>query len=502
MTIVETRAGKVEGFERNDVHQFRGIPYAAPPVGRRRWLAPALEPPWSGVRDATRFSPEAAQGPFPLAEMMGGTPPERSEDSLTLNVFTPGIDEPRRPVLVWIHGGAFMNGSGSTPWYDGTHFARHGDVVVVTLNYRLGPFGFLHLADLFGPEMAGSGNAGLLDQIAALEWVRDCIGAFGGDPARVTVFGESAGAGSVGTLLGTPAAAGLFGVAAAQSGAASWAVTTEQANDVTHLVCDGLGVRPGDLDALYATSTEQLVDVVARYRSWVANRPRMPFAPVVDGVALPRRPLDAIRAGSAADVRLLTGTNTDEMTLFHLADPGYAAIDEAEVRRRVQAWLPVSDPDAVVAGYRNAFPDATPPRLWSEISTDAVFRIPAIRMAEAQHGHAAVWMYLFAWPSRAFGGALRSTHALEIPFVWDNLHKGGSELFTGPGEERQSIADAMHHAWIGFAADGTPDHAGIPPWPAYDPTRRATMRFDGATTVVDDPAGATRALWDEHAPEA
>lgn len=500
MSTVETRAGLVEGFERDGVHQFRGIPYAAPPIGRRRWQPPTREEPWTGIRDATRFSPESAQGPFPLAEMMGGKQPERSEDSLTLNVFTPGTDEPRRPVLVWIHGGAFMNGSGSTPWYDGTRFAQHGDVVVVTLNYRLGPFGFLHLADLFGPEVAGSGNAGLLDQIAALEWVRECIGAFGGDPEQVMVFGESAGGGSVGTLLGTPAARGLFRRAVAQSGAASWAVSTDAATEVTGLVCDALGVRPGDLDALYDASTEDVVAAVQQYRAWVANRPRMPFAPVVDGVVLPRAPLAAIADGSAAGVELLTGTNTDEMTLFHLADPGYGAIDEAEVRRRVREWLPAGDPDALVDGYRAAMPDASPPLLWSAISTDAVFRVPAIRMAEAQHPHAPVWMYLFSWPSRAFGGALRSTHALEIPFVWNNLHKGGSELFTGPGEERQAIADAMHRAWIGFAAAGAPGHSGIPAWPGYEPVRRATMRFDTVPELVDDPAGATRALWDDHVP--
>ncbi|HEX5613697.1 MAG TPA: carboxylesterase/lipase family protein [Acidimicrobiia bacterium] len=502
MTIVDTRAGKVEGFERDGIHQFRGIPYAAPPVGPLRWRPPVREEPWSGVRDATRFSAESAQGPFPLAQMMGGTPPERSEDSLTLNVYTPGTDEPRRPVLVWIHGGAFMNGSASTPWYDGTRFAQHGDVVVVTLNYRLGPFGFLHLADLVGPELAGSGNAGILDQIAALEWVRDCIGAFGGDPDQVMVFGESAGAGSVGTLLGTPRARGLFTAAVPQSGAASWAVSSDDATAVAELVCAALGVKPGDLDALYATTTDQLVDTVQQYRSWVANRPRMPFAPVVDGVVLPAPPLDAIRAGSAAGVRLLTGTNTDEMTLFHLADPGYATIDEAELRRRVGEWLPFADPDAVVAGYRAALPDATAPLLWSAISTDAVFRIPAIRLAEAQSAHAPTWMYLFSWPSTAFGGALRSTHALEIPFVWDNLHKRGSEMFTGPGEERQAIADAMHRAWLAFASTGTPDHPGIPTWPTYEPTRRATMGFDETIEVLDDPSGDTRALWDTHAPDA
>src|SRR5258708_33152503 len=193
MTIVATRSGKVEGFERDGVHVFRGIPYAAPPVGSRRWQPPQREEKWAGTRDAGSFSPQAAQTEFALATIMGESQPANSEDSLYLNVWTPGCDDARRPVMVWIHGGAFIWGSGDTPWYDGTKFAVHGDLVVVTINYRLGPFGFLHLADLFDGAFAGSGNAGILDQIAALEWVRDCIAAFGGDPERVTVFGESAG---------------------------------------------------------------------------------------------------------------------------------------------------------------------------------------------------------------------------------------------------------------------------------------------------------------------
>src|SRR5690242_13095256 len=190
MTIVATRSGKVEGFEDRGIQVFKGIPYASPPVGRLRWRPPQPEQAWDGVRDATKFSAQCAQSPFAMTQMMGGEPPVVSEDSLYLNVWTPGCDDAKRPVLFWIHGGAFIWGSGDTPWYDGTKFAQHGDVVVVTINYRLGPFGFMHLADLY-PELEGSGNLGILDQIAALAWTRDCIAAFGGDPDRVTIFGES-----------------------------------------------------------------------------------------------------------------------------------------------------------------------------------------------------------------------------------------------------------------------------------------------------------------------
>src|SRR5258708_5850718 len=274
MAIVETRSGKVEGIERNGVQVFRGIPYAAPPVGSLRWQAPRREEPWAGTREAAEFSAQSAQTEFALAKMMGETQPPYSEDSLYLNVWTPGCDAASRPVMVWIHGGAFIWGAGDTPWYDGTKFAVHGDVVVVTINYRLGPFGFLHLADLFDGAFAGSGNAGLLDQIAALEWVRECIAAFGGDPDRVTVFGESAGAGSVGALLGTPAARGLFRAAIPQSGAASWVSTRERATDIAARVVENLGVRAGDSEALLAAPPDAGPGSVAAFRDdGVAARP-------------------------------------------------------------------------------------------------------------------------------------------------------------------------------------------------------------------------------------
>ena len=285
----DTRSGKVEGFERDGVHVFRGIPYAAPPVGSRRWQPPRREEPWAGTRDAGSFSPQSARTEFALATLMGESQPANSEDSLYLNVWTPGCDDARRPVMVWIHGGAFIWGSGDTPWYDGTKFAVHGDLVVVTINYRLGPFGFLHLADLFDGAFAGSGNAGILDQIAALEWVRECIAAFGGDADRVTVFGESAGAGSVGTLLGTPAARGLFRGAIPQSGAASWVSTRDRATDIAARVVENLGVRAGDSEALLATPTDAVLGAMPAFRE--DGVAALPFQPVVDGTVLNEPPL-------------------------------------------------------------------------------------------------------------------------------------------------------------------------------------------------------------------
>src|SRR4051794_20179088 len=243
--IVDTRSGKIEGTEDDGVLVFRGIPFAAPPVGARRGLPPQREEPWAGVRSCTERAPYLSQNDMMLEQMLGSQDIGKDEGALVLNVFTPGLDG-ARPVMVWIHGGAFVFGSGSTPWYDGERFAQHGDVVVVTINYRLGPLGFLYLGDWLGDDYAESGNAGVADQIAALEWVRDCIGAFGGDPQQVTIFGESAGAGSVGTLLGTPRANGLFGRAILQSGAASWGLDLDVAATNTEKVMQALGVARGD----------------------------------------------------------------------------------------------------------------------------------------------------------------------------------------------------------------------------------------------------------------
>jgi para-nitrobenzyl esterase len=429
--------------------------------------------------------------------LTGAPETAKSEDSLYLNVWTPACDDAHRPVLVWIHGGAFMFGSGSTPWYDGTNFARNGDVVVVTINYRLGPLGYLHLADLFGDEFEGSGNLGLLDQIAALEWVRDSIAGFGGDPDDVTIFGESAGAGSVGTLLGTPAAKGLFRKAVAQSGAASWWATREGATEITAALISRLGVRPGDAEALRALGWEQLVAAASELGTAVGNG-RLPFQPVVDGVVLPSPPLERIAAGDAAGVHLVVGTNRHEMTLFNLIDPSLAQADDAAIAQRVERFAP-RDPAQLLAEYRSRRPDATAAEVWTDLASDAVFRIPAIHLAEHQLPHGPVWMYLFTWESPVFGGLLRSTHALEIPFVFDNVDREGVEMFTGTGPGRGGLARRMHAAWIAFARTGDPNHPDLPEWPRYDTARRPTMRFDTACEVLEDPMGEDRRSW---SPEA
>jgi para-nitrobenzyl esterase len=428
-----------------------------------------------------------------LEQMMGGNTPAQSEDCLYLNVWTPSTTG-KRPVMVWIHGGAFMFGSGSTPWYDGTRFATNGDVVLVTINYRLGPLGFLHLGDLFD-DMEHSGNLGILDQIAALGWVRDSIAGFGGDPDDVTIFGESAGAGSIGTLLGTPAAQGLFRQAILQSGAASWGLPRDLATDNARRVLAELGIEPGDRDSLLAADADAIVAAGSTLGTEVSGG-SLPYAPVHDGTVLPQPPIDAIAAGMSAGVRVLCGTNADEMTLFAIIDPTLNDLDDEQVATRLAAFDPTIDPVALVRAYSDRNESADFRAVWIAMASDAVFRIPAIRLVEAHLEHGDAWMYHFTWATPVFGGVLGSTHALEIPFVFDNLHQPGVPMFTGEGPERAELARRMHATWLAFVRQGHPEHDDIPAWPRYDLERRPTMRIDEAWELVHDPDGEVRKHWE------
>jgi para-nitrobenzyl esterase len=484
MTQAETRSGTVEGIEKDGVLQFRGVPFAAPPVGDLRWRPPQAAEPWSGVRPARQFGPIAPQGRSPIAIFPQPAEVEISEERcLTLNVYTPGTGGPLRPVLVWVHGGGFTGGSGRNPWYNGTSFARNG-VVVVTVNYRLGALGFLHLGD----DLTGSGNCGVLDQVAALEWVRDNIAAFGGDPARVTIFGESAGGMSVGALLGMPAASGLFQQAIPQSGAASNFQSVEQASEVA----EQMVAKLGGLDALRAAPWERLLEAQGELVAERRPGSPLPFMPVVDGVVLPRPPLESVAAGSAAPVRLLAGTNRDEMTLFLLSGPNGFDLTEDSAVQRLERGSPGAG-RSLYDAYRAVLgTDARPSDVWVAVESDRVFRIPAIHLASAQARHTPdVWMYLFTYESPALDGALRSCHALEIPFVWNVVSTPGFEGFTGSGPEADALAAEMHRDWIAFAMSGDPG------WDRYDTARRATRVFGPGAGVAEDPTGATRVLWDE-----
>jgi para-nitrobenzyl esterase len=503
--IVTTTLGRLEGIERKGAWQFRGIPFAAPPVGERRFRPPAPPEPWDGIRSAAEFGPVSWQSMGGTAQLLGDGERETSEDCLFLNVTTPACDDGARPVMVWIHGGGFVNGSGSVPWYDGTRLVTRGDVVVVSINYRLGAFGFLWLGDL-DPGRRSSGVNGLLDQVAALQWVHDNIAAFGGDPANVTVFGESAGAMSVSTLLALPAARGLFHKAVAQSGAASNTFSPKVASEITSAMMSRLSIT--DLDGLLAAEPEALLEAAAKVTGEIFHDPgrisgptgialAMAFQPVVDGEWLPSDPLDAVLAGESTDVPLLAGTNLDEWNLFRLMSP--SGLDHPQLLERLDRLF--GEGHLIHDTYAANRPGATPDDLWSAVLTDATFRIPAIRLLEARAAGGVTsptFQYLFTWRTPAFGGVAGSCHALEIPFVFATLGNAGAELFFGgpAGPELWALSEAMQDAWLAFARTGDPGHDAIPGWPSWSADERSVLRFDVECRVEVDPYGDERALWE------
>ncbi|HXW33667.1 MAG TPA: carboxylesterase/lipase family protein [Acidimicrobiales bacterium] len=495
--IVRTNTGRIQGVDKDGVVLFAGVPFAAPPTGPRRFKPPEPHAGWDGVLDATRFGKVSVQTGDSLGSIGLARAPDWSEDCLFLNIQTPAVDDALRPVMVWIHGGAFVNGTGAIPWYDGSGFVIRGNIVVVSINYRLGALGWLYLGHL-DPAFASSGNNGLLDQIAALDWVRDNISAFGGHPDNVTIFGESAGAMSVGTLLGTPAASGKFAKAIAQSGAAH---NVSKPADAAVVADALLAEIDGGLDTLLGAGPEQILEAqtavsvatsTGRLKSRSTSASGLPFGPVVDGTVLPRPPHDAVREGSVPSVPLIVGTNRDEWNLFALMA---GDVDDADkLRRRVGRVT--TRPGSLISEYRKALPTATHGELFGAIMTDRVFRVPAIRLAEAQSQHQPenTFMYLFEYASTAFDGKLGSCHALEIPFVFDTLDKPGVELLTGQ-DPPKSLATCMHEAWTSFARSGVPETAAAPPWPPYGSDVRATMHFDVQSRIEKDPGSRERLAW-------
>ena len=492
------RQGELRGSEHHSVLRFAGIPYAAPATGALRFRRPEPPEPWSGVRDASAFGPIAPQQNL-MATMLGIEPEPQDEACHFLNVFTPQIDDARRPVLVWFNGGAFVMGSGSQPGYEGSRLAGPGGVVGVTGNYPLGALGFLHLAE-HDPDHPDAGNLGILDQIAALRWVRDNIEAFGGDPDNVTIFGESAGGMSVGTLLGTPEAQGLFHKAIPQSGAAHNVSDTSHAAGITEAFLAKTGID--SVEDLKRLRVEQLLEVQADFvlsfftgidrHTDDRNGVRIPFQPVADGVVLHRRAIDHVAAGSAAGVPILVGTCRDEWPLFPCRAP--AELDDAGLEARLAKVF--HDPADAAAVYRSSLPGSTPKDLFGAAVTDLTFRIPAIRLAEAAHANGSdVYAYQFTWESPAMGGGFGACHALDVPFVFGTTEAAGLGILLGDAPP-VSLVDAMQESWLAFARTGDPSNDRLGRWPTYEPERRQTMRLDEATEVLEDPESERRDLWE------
>ncbi|MET8162614.1 carboxylesterase family protein [Sphaerisporangium sp. NPDC005289] len=484
---VRTTAGVLRGGREAGLAVFRGIPFAEPPVGALRFAAPRPVRGWDGVRPAVAYGP-----PPPQAGVLGGSQDAAGDDWLTLNVWTP---EPgpaaALPVMVWIPGGGYAMGDSSLPEYDARHLAVSG-TVVVTLNYRLGIEGFA----LIGGAPA---NRGLLDQVAALRWVRDNIRGFGGDPDRVTVFGESAGGGSVAALLAMPLAAGLFHRAVAQSVPGTF-FSPELAADIAAACAAELGVEPtvSGLSAVAPARLPAAGDAIhAKMAQWrerwgqITHRP-IPFAPVVDGDVLPATPWQALADGAARDIALLAGHTRDEHRLFSLIDGVLGQVTPEQTDTALRMLAP--GPDGA-RRYREAFPAASDEELYELVNSDWLFRMPSLHLAEAQiAGGGRAHLYELTWPAPGWGGALGACHGLDVPLVFGNLSSGRPATLIGapPSSEAEELSARMRGAWTAFAAHGDPG------WPAYDTGRRLAQIFDTPSTVTAYPEDASRLLWQDH----
>ncbi len=505
--VVETTSGAVRGVDRGGLRSWRGIPYAAPPVGPLRFARPQPPEPWADVRDATEYGHAA-----PQHENKAVTLPEGitlSEDCLTLNVLAPPADDTTqdaashpRPVLVWVHGGAYVAGTASQPLFDGTHLVQNGDVVYVSLNYRLGALGFLDFSGLAESEgETFDTNLGLRDVLAALTWVQHNIAAFGGDPGNVTLFGESAGGGCVTTLLTSPAASGLFHRAIAESSPATSVYDQQRAKRIAAQFLDLVGVAaPADLRSIDAQHLAQVAfDLVA---STSAKEPgTLAIAPVVDGDVVPEHPIDAYLAGRQLAVPLIIGTNRDEASLFRLMKSPLMPITQDSVHAmfaQIVAERPELAEAASEARIEGAYPTFPHHRTPAEVSRDAGFRMPSIWLAAAHSRVAPTRMYRFDHSTpmlRVLG--IGATHGAEIAYVFGNLRisKKDFSFDLGGLAEAHRISAVLQQRWLGFARDGRPDAEGAPAWPLYEAATRSTLLIDHGEKIVDDPDAAVREAW-------
>jgi len=489
---VEAASGRLAGLRKDGITRFKGIPFAKPPIGPLRWRMPQAPEPWTGVRDATKFGTVSPQAPTQLESLMGMTMGEQSEDCLFLNIWTPGCDAAKRPVMVWIHGGAFVIGAGSQGVYNGKAIAAR-DVVIVTINYRLGAFGFLDLSGASDGRCPGTGAEGLADQILALHWVKENISQFGGDPGNVTIFGESAGGMSVGALLASPAARGLYRKAIPQSGAAHIGYDKERSARVGRAMLDLLDIAPESaeraVDVPYGAIIRAQIAVLADSRDGHDERKlgRLPFQPAIDGGVLTQRPIDAIRQGCAKDIAVMSGTTLEEWKLFTAANPRLRMMTTKNFNERIAHLAGDAAADMLAA-----YAEGSPFERFNAMMTDKVFTVPAIKLLEAQSAHAPAFGYRFDWRSPILGGIMGSCHALELGFVFGTYRERLAGAFFGTGPAADALSEAMIGAWVNFARTGDPG------WRGYDKAERATMIFgDGAPHIADAPNDARRAAWEK-----
>ena len=496
--VGNTSAGKIRGVVVDGVKVFKGIPYGAPTSGKNRFMPPVKPAGWTGIRDALAYGPTAPQ----VGDNSGtgaGSPTLQTEDCLVLNVFTPGLSDGRkRPVMVWLHGGGFATGSGSGRILDGTSLAHAHDVVVVTINHRLNVFGYTYLGDAMGSDFALSSSVGLLDIIASLEWVRDNISGFGGDPNLVTIFGQSGGGRKVATLMSMPGAKGLFHRAIIESGALLRLTTREDAVKYTDLLLAELGLKKGQVQELQSVPMARLLaandavqkKITIREPGGVAN------SPMVDGKAIPGHPWDPKGPALSSNIPLLIGYAHTEETLYDRPTPEKLALDEAGLRERASKRLG-GDPTAAIEAFRKAHPEASPWDLWILMATDhprgTYSRELAKRKAE-QRG-APAFFYRYDWETPEGGGHMRSPHTIEIQFVFNNIKIAGPLISKMP--EAYALAEKTSAAWAAFARTGDPNTPKLPKWPAYSATSRETMLFNNECRVVADPDRGPRLVMEQ-----
>jgi para-nitrobenzyl esterase len=502
--IAETRYGKVRGFVHRDTFVFKGIPYGASTARDARFMPPSKPAPWTGVRSTLAYGFASPQVPpehwdkDEVAFVYEWNPGAQGEDCLRLNVWTPGLDQRRRAVMVWLHGGGFSVGSGNEMnVYDGENLARH-DVVVVSLNHRLGAVGFLDLSSVGGERFAASANAGLLDIVAALEWVRDNVAAFGGDPGNVTVFGQSGGGGKVNALLASPRARGLFHKAIVQSGSMRRMLTPEFSARLADALLREAGVGKDRLDALQQMPFDRFVAAAEKAAKSVypaADYSRgidfgrhcewNPWAPTVDGSVLPEHPFWTGAPAASAGLPLVVGSTLTEFAVGYL-NPDFERLTLDKLRGRLEGGYGAEQGRRVLDALRRGHPDASAAKL-SAIWFSAGARHAAVQQAalKAAQAGAPVYLYWFAWDSPVLDGRLHSFHCADLPFVFDNTDR--CDHMTGGGPEARALAARMSAAWVQFARTGNPNHAGLPEWPRFSAETRATMVFDDTCSAQADP---------------
>lgn len=516
---ISTSLGIVEGLlgtsldshrnshQKPDLQIFKGVPYAKPPIGDLRWQPPQPLTPWSGVLETLDYGHRAPQLDNPMMKFMDGPsePSPQSENCLSLNIWAPLGDKTLKPVMVWLHGGAFSHGSASQATYDGQYLARRGNVLVITLNYRLGMLGFLNLNEITMGKIPSSGNEGLLDQIAALEWIKTEISHFGGDPNNVTLFGESAGAMSIAALLTIEKAEGLFHKAILQSGSGHAAISQERSQIISGKLLALLDIKPEDTDALMNISAEELVAVQGKFHQLTGNStiPKPPFQPVIDGDILKQMPITSIRQGLGHKIPLMVGTTLDEWKLIAIGDPAYDDISK-EALLSYLSKSEFSNKQSLIKAYQDYLQSngVTPTygEVKTAIATDRVFRIPANILLEAQgQYHADVYNYICDWQSPIFNNILRATHGIELGFLFGTFDKIQSDFF-GEGIEAESFSNTLMDRWLKFARNGTPNLNDNEDqiWSAYEPIKRATMMLGKRTHMTTTPNESCRRFWSGH----